>query len=262
MRCFEYAFILSFVLKLKLLYLLLVNIFDMKLILSAILFSIFFCFLSCENSSTINESIEVKDAFLKPDLYYRWDYSNGMFTQYAINVDYPGNYWNENSHNGMFYYLEVSRDKSLGEVVLKDLNREKVFIKLTPNHCYYKDSNSKEWQLIYENSNGWQIYSTEIPPPRYVPKDIFDKTPVESNSLNENEVNKQPQTNTETQKCSRCNGTKVENCYNCKSSGLVLCSRCNGEECDRCNFSGKLECTSCVGKGRVSCSNCSWLVPL
>ncbi len=235
----------------------------MKLILSTILFSLYFCFLSCENSSTVKESIEIKDEFFITDSLYIWEHSDGSFTQYDLNIDNPGNYWNETSSNGIFDYLEVSRDKILGEVVLKDVNREKVFIKLTPNHCYYKDSNSNEWQLIYENSNGWRVYSSDIPGPQYIPGGTKDYASTESKSINENNGNSQVKKNTDSQKkCTRCNGAKVENCDNCKGTGLILCSKCNGEECDRCNFSGKLECTSCSGKGQVSCFNCSWLVPL
>jgi hypothetical protein len=240
----------------------------MKTLITFVLLTFTCFFLGCENHNSSDQSTPVNDEFFLPDSYYRWDHAEGSFTQYALDIDNPSRYWNETSNNGIFDYLEVSRDNNTGEIVLMDLNRENVYIKLTPNQCFYKGSDSEEWRLIYENSNGWIVDISEIPFPHYIPESENDNISSENSysdnsTTNDDNTNAQSSKNTNNQKkCTTCNGTKIENCYNCKGTGQDWCNRCKGEGCEKCNFSGKLECNSCVGKGQISCTNCSWLIPL
>ena len=64
--------------------------------------------------------------------------------------------WSEN--NGKFLYEEVSRDNQ--DVILKDLNRINVYIKLTPTTCLYKDNSSTDFFIIYYGS--WIYKSTSV----------------------------------------------------------------------------------------------------
>jgi tetratricopeptide (TPR) repeat protein len=82
-----------------------------------------------------------------------WKHSSGIFRKIDKNSTLGLPIWYEN--DGKFQYEEVSSSSS--EVVLRDLNRPGVQIKLTSNGCYYKDNGRAEFGLIYNGS--WEVNS-------------------------------------------------------------------------------------------------------
>ena len=59
------------------------------------------------------------------------------------------------------------------------------------------------------------------------------------------------------EKCSRCNGDSVENCYECKE-GKLICQHCTEgyENCSSCWGNATLTCNNCSGRGYENCNSC------
>jgi hypothetical protein len=67
-----------------------------------------------------------------------------------LNTDFEklkGGEWVENNNNGVYYFTEQGIKGK--RVVLKSLDRDGVYVKLTPKRCLYKDSYNKNWVFIY-----------------------------------------------------------------------------------------------------------------
>ena len=60
--------------------------------------------------------------------------------------------WTETNNDDIFYYKEVKNEVNM--IILKDVYREGVFIKLIGKQCLYKDNNN-DWTVIY---NGYWKY--------------------------------------------------------------------------------------------------------
>ena len=60
--------------------------------------------------------------------------------------------WTETNNDDVFYYKEVKKD--VNEILLKDVYRDGVFIKLSGKQCFYKDNNN-DWMLIY--TGNWKF---------------------------------------------------------------------------------------------------------
>ncbi len=80
-----------------------------------------------------------------------WKYSQGSFNKTDKRSVNGLPIWQEN--NGQFQYEETS--SSIYEAVLRDLNRQGVYIKLTNDRCYYKDNGLTDYRLLY--SGAWEV---------------------------------------------------------------------------------------------------------
>lgn len=80
-----------------------------------------------------------------------WKHSNGKIVQTDKLSNNYRKIWVEDDNR--FSYEEFSIEGQV--VILKDLNRNGVYLKLMPNECYYKDNNNSSWLYIYSGS--WSI---------------------------------------------------------------------------------------------------------
>jgi hypothetical protein len=80
-----------------------------------------------------------------------WKHSNGKFVQTEKLSNNNRKIWIEDDNR--FSYEEFSIEGQI--VILKDLDRDGVYLKLTPDVCYYKDNNNSSWLNIYSGS--WSV---------------------------------------------------------------------------------------------------------
>ena len=58
-----------------------------------------------------------------------------------------GGEWFENNSNGEYYFKELEIQGR--RVLLQSLDRDGVYVKLTPRKCLYKNTKNTNWFLIY-----------------------------------------------------------------------------------------------------------------
>jgi len=92
---------------------------------------------------------EEENQTIKLDLT-TWKHSNGKFVQ-TEKLANNRKIWIEDDNR--FFYEEISIEGQI--VILKDTNRNGVYLKLTPDVCYYKDNNNPSWLYIYSGS--WSV---------------------------------------------------------------------------------------------------------
>jgi hypothetical protein len=80
-----------------------------------------------------------------------WEHAKGGFIQTTNKSSNNLTIWNED--NGRFVYEETAKRGQ--EVILKDLNRQGVFVKLTSTECFYKDNANPNWMIIYYGK--WKV---------------------------------------------------------------------------------------------------------
>lgn len=80
-----------------------------------------------------------------------WKHSNGKVVQTEKTSNNYRKIWVEDDNR--FFYEEISIEGQI--VILKDINRNGVYLKLTPDVCYYKDNNNPSWLYIYSGS--WSV---------------------------------------------------------------------------------------------------------
>lgn len=82
----------------------------------------------------------------------KWLHSNGGFVQTQKKSANNYNIWSEDNNRFTYEETSIQGTDGLVEVVLKDLNRPGVIIKLTPTACFYKDNSNTNWMRIYNGN--------------------------------------------------------------------------------------------------------------